>query len=231
MKHFMLLFVLLHTLALNCFAQPEVGRYDYWQPGVTLSFDMFTGDLPDSVETQNLLSRNIGHTIATGMWGVLDVPATKKGWKTMVEKAYFCAALDKKMSFWLVKDSTELKYAQLLWDVCEVAARMSRRNLEQLQQQAGGNGMISIMYVTSLNDGKEFGRDVSNSIMQRVIIPRNEEEYKSFREMVDQYLLELSQYATTQADIQRFVTDKPDEGYKMADKLHGDIKNRGKIRY
>ncbi|MBO4633907.1 MAG: hypothetical protein J5669_00895 [Bacteroidales bacterium] len=56
-----------------------------------------------------------------------------------MEKYYFCAAMDKRNSFFIVKDSTELKYAQLIWDICEVATRISWRNLDQS--------------VTSINEG------------------------------------------------------------------------------
>lgn len=234
----LLLSILLLTTSVCALAQEASDRHLYWRPGVKLTFEMLDGAVPDTSFTNKLLNRNIGHVIATGLWGVLDVPDSKKGWKKLIEKPYFCAAVDRSMSYWIVKDSTELRNAQLLWDICEVSARIARRNLDHWQKEAEKtsgkgfcNGMISLQYMTCLNDGKQFGDECAHSFIERAIIPRDEEEYKSFRNMIDQLLTELNEYATSEEEIQRFSSGKPAAGYKMAKTLRGDFKNRGEIRY
>ena len=107
---------------IQCFAQIENDTHVFWQPGAKLSFEMFQGEPSDSAYVKKLTDLNIYHQIATGLWSALDVP-DKKGWKKgVMEKYYFCAAMEKGNSFFIVRDSTELKYAQLVWDICEVSA-------------------------------------------------------------------------------------------------------------
>lgn len=121
--------------------------------------------------------------------------------------------------------------AQLLWDICEVSARIARRNLDHWQKEAekasgkgSCNGMISLQYTTCLNDGRQFGGECAHSFIERAIILRDEEEYKSFRNMIDKLLSELNEYATSEDEIQRFSSGKSAAGYKRAKTLAGDFK-------
>ena len=125
----------------------------------------------------------------------------------MEEKYYFCAAMDKSESYFIVKDSTELKYAQLTWDVCEVATRIARKNLaEYVNEVTEGNtkkvnGAISIQYMTCLNDGKQFGKEVTRALINEVFMTHDEEAYLKFRTEIDELLEELQEYATTEEEI------------------------------
>ena len=233
------LFILIALfVSVQCFAQIETDTHVFWQPGAKLTFEMFQGTAPDSAYVKKVTDLNIYHEIATGFWAALDVPNSKRGWKKgMVEKYYFCAAMDKRQSFFIVRDSTELKYAQLIWDICEVATRISRRNIdlfvsslnEGLKKPA--NGAISIQYMTCLNDGRQFGKEVTHALFDKVITTHNEEEYIQFRAQVDSLLQELAAYATTEEEIRRFISDQSDEGYMPATTVNPDFKGRGTIRY
>ena len=181
---------------------------------------------------------NIYHQIATGFWSALDVPKTKRGWKKgMVEKYYFCAAMEKGNSFFIVKDSTELKYAQLIWDICEASTRISRRNLAEFVSQINKgvdgktNGAISIQYMTCLNDGKQFGKEVTRALFNEVITTHDEAAYLKYRKQIDDILNELEDYSTSEEEIHRLTSKQPDEGYILAPNLVGDFKGRGEIRY
>ena len=221
----------------QCFAQIENDTHVFWQPGAKLTFEMFQGEPSDSAYVKKLTDLNIYHQIATGLWSALDVP-DKKGWKKgVMEKYYFCAAMEKGNSFFIVKDSTELKYAQLVWDICEVSARIARRNLtefvnslnEGLKEPA--NGGAAIQFMTCLNDGKQFGHEMTMALFDYVITTRDEEAYIKFRELVDKYLTELEDYATTPEDIHRLTSHQPEKGFVQAQNLTGDFKERGEIRY
>jgi len=110
MKHYITLIALL--VSINCLAQIETDTHVFWQPGAKLTFYMFQGAPSDSAYVKKLTDLNIYHQIATGLWGALDIPKSKRAWKKgMMEKYYFCAAMEKGNSFFIVKDSTELKYA------------------------------------------------------------------------------------------------------------------------
>ena len=233
------LFILIALfVSVQSFAQIETDTHVFWQPGAKLTFDMFQGAAPDSAYVKKLTDLNIYHEIATGFWAALDVPNSKRGWKKgMVEKYCFCAAMDKRQSFFIVRDSTELKYAQLIWDICEVATRISRRNLDQFVSSLNeglkkpANGGASIQYMTCLNDGRQFGKEVTHALFDKVITTHNEEEYLKFRTQIDSLLLKMKAFATTEQEIQRFISNTPEEGYMHATKLQADFKGRGTIRY
>ena len=215
-----LFFIIALIVSVQSFAQIETDTHVFWQPGAKLTFDMFQGAAP------------------TGFWADLDVPKSKQGWKKgMMEKYYFCAAMEKRNSFFIVKDSTELKYAQLIWDICELATRITRGNLDQFltMLNAGrkkpANGGASIQYMTCLNDGRQFGKEVTHALFNKVITTHNEEEYLKFRTQIDSLLLKMKDYATTGQEIQRFISNTPEEGYMHATKFQADFKGRGTIRY
>ncbi len=205
-----------------------------------MTFDDFQGSVSDSAYIKKLSDLHIYHQVATGFWSALDVPKSKRDWnKGLQEKYYFCAAMEKSNSFFIVRDSTELKYAQLIWDICEVSTRISRRNLAQLQfislinedESIKANGAISIQYMTCLNDGKQFGIEVTHAFFDEVVTTHDEQAYQKFRGQIDDLLDELSEYATTEAEIRRLTTNQPDKGYILAPSLMGDFKQRGEIRY
>lgn len=233
------LFILIALfVSVQSFAQIETDTHVFWQPGAKLTFEMFQGTVPDSSYVKKLTDLNIYHQIATGFWAALDVPKSKKGRKKgMMEKYYFCSAMEKGNSFFIVKDSTELKYAQLIWDICEVATRISRRNLDQFVSSLNegldkpANGGASIQYMTCLNDGRQFGKEVTHALFDKVITTHNEEEYIQFRAQIDSLLQELAAYATTEEEIRRLISDQSDEGYMPATTVNPDIKGRGTIRY
>jgi len=225
-------------VSIQCFAQIETETHVIWQPGAKLTFEMFQGTAPDSAHVKKMTDMHIYHQVSTGLWSTLDVPDSKKGWKKgMVEKYSFCAAMEKGSSFFIVKDSTELKYAQLIWDICELATRFVRKGLTEFVEEANegldkpANGLISIQYLTCLNDGKEFGREVTHALFDDVITTHDETAYQKYREQVDQLLQEWEAYATTEEEIKRILTNTPEKGYKLAPTLNPDLKNRGTIRY
>ena len=225
-------------MAINCFAQYENDTHVFWQPNVKLTFDMFKGVPSDSAYVEKLKGLHIYHQIATGFWSALDIPDSKRGWKNgMQEKYYFCAAMEKANSFFIIRDSTELKYAQLIWDICEVSTRISRRNLTQVVSQMNEgvkgkvNGAIALHYMTCLNDGKQFGKEVTHALFDEVITTHDEEAYLKYRNFIDERLKELEPYATTLEEINRLTSDKSDKGYKLAPTLNPDFKDRGEIRY
>lgn len=239
MKKNWLISLIALLVSINCFAQIETDTHVFWQPGAKLTFEMFQGTAPDSAYVKKLTDLNIYHEIATGLWGVLDLPNSKRAWKRgkKMEKYYFCAAMEKGNSFFIVKDSTELKYAQLIWDICELATRISRRNLDQFVSSLNeglekpANGGASIQYMTCLNDGRQFGREVTHALFDKVITTHNEQEYLKFRAQIDSLLQELEDYATTEQEIKRFISHTPEEGYMLAPTLLPDFKDRGTIKY
>lgn len=235
MKNLFILITLF--LSIECFAQIETDTHVFWQPGIKLTFDMFQGTPSDSA-VKSLTDQNRFHEQYLGLWGCLDVPKSKREWnKGMEEKPYFCAAMEKKNSFLIVRDSTELKYAQLCFDACEVAARVARQNLaakvDSVKKDIPGgkvNGIIYIWFQTCLTDGRMFKQICMNDLIP-MIQSRNEESYNGYRKVIDDLLKKTEEFATTPEEIQRFITGKPDKGYKLADTAIGDLERRKDFKY
>ena len=241
-------------LTVRCAAQIEEGRYEFWREDTKLTYDMFQGDTAGMSHFNQ--EYNIKSVISTGLWGVLDVPKKKRDWKTKPEKPYFCAAMDKTESFFLEKNDMSLKHAKLLWDICELSTRVARKSLENIVHQMDSigyhtqisskginvyehdtlnhiksTGLISLFYMTALNDGREFGKGLTGAFMHDVVIPKNDSLYYEYRKNIDRLLDETKEFATSEEDIRRFMTDTPLQGYIRATQLLDDQKNRGEIRY
>jgi hypothetical protein len=67
--------------------------------------------------------------------------------------------------------------------------------------------------------------------MHDVVIPKNDSLYYEYRKNIDRLLDETKEFATSEEDIRRFMTDTPLQGYIRATNIWGDRKNRGEIRY
>ena len=85
--------------------------------------------------------------------------------------------------------------------------------------------------MTCLNDGKQFGKEVTRALFNEVFMTHDEEAYLKFRTEIDELLEELQEYATTEEEIKRLTINIPDEGYILAPTLIGDFKERGEINY
>ena len=232
-----LILCLLLVMSMDCLAQNETETHVFWQPGAKLSYDMFQGAPSDTVSAvQKLRGWNINFEVYLGFWHAVDIPRSMKDRNKMPEKYYFCAAMEKGRSVLLVRDSTELKYCQMLWDICELATRVARERLEHYVGLKRAASRKKDKYVvcrecmTAVNDGKEYGRDMTRMFFSEVARPRNEEAYRIMRARVDSLLTEYKDYATTEEEIRRLSTGQPDKKY-MEVKPMEDSKGRGNIRF
>jgi len=238
MKRILITLLLASVATLNIFAQDksnENEKYTIWQPGSKLSYDSFQG-VADNDMVATLEKAGIKMCPFIGFCAVLDVPKNQKDWDDNCEKPYFAAAFSRKESFLLLYTDEQLRYAQLSWDICELATRIARRNLKTGAQKLYGDrcpaGYITVQFQTAVNDGKEFGRDLNDALFKEVIIPNDTEKYKVYRAFVDEKLKELEAYATSPEEVERMLKDKPlYKGYKKAETLYEDAKERGNIQY
>ena len=240
-------------LSAQCLAQYDEDRYEYWREDAQLTYDMFQADTSTMSKYKEYNFKSI---VSTGLWGALDIPKKKRDRRIKMEMYYFCAALDKTESCLFEKNEMSLNHAKLLWDICELATRVSRKNLSDMLLQADSigyqtlmtskgikvfnhdtltqfhiTGMITLYYMTALNNGKELGKSLTEAFVHEVIIPQNDSMYYEFRKTIDKYLNETKEYSTTEQEINRFKTNTPQEGYILAPHLMGDMKKRGTIIY
>ena len=238
MKKILFILALAILPGLPAAAQDKVNqndKYTIWQPGSKLDFDSFAGVAqPETVST--LEQAGIKMCPYIGFCAVLDVPKSHKDWQPGCEKPYFAAAFSRKESFLLLYTDVQLRYAQLSWDICELATRIARRNLETAARDLYGDerpaGYVTMQFQTAVNDGKEFGRDLNDALFKEVIIPDDEAKYQVYRTFVDEKLKELEAWATSEEEARRILAEKPLlKGYKRAQTLYGDAKERGTIQY
>ena len=234
-------------------AQLEENRYEFWREDAKVTYDMF---LDTTTEWKQEREKNFKNVLSTGLWGQLDIPKKKKDWKYKKEKAYFCAAMDKTESTLIEKSSLSLDHAKLLWDICELSTRVARKSLadsihkmdsigyhtkisskgikvyeHDTLNRIKSTGLICLFYSTALNNGKEFGRTMTSSFLREVVIPEDHYLYQEYRKTIDKMLEILKEYATTEEEIQRFVTKTPQPGYIESPFFIDDRELRGTIRY
>lgn len=148
LKHFYLI-ILISLFAQQAIAQTFDDHYMIgWKADQPLTFDLFEGQ-PTDDQIKKMKERNLYAEMVTRLWSVLDVPSSKRGWKSKIEV---------------------------------------------------------------------YAKD-------------NDSIFQEQRALVDQRLAELAKYATTDEDIRRQVTNQPEKGYKMAEKIMGDLKKRPDISY
>lgn len=240
-------------LSAQSLAQYGEDRYEYWREDAQLTYDMFQADTSTMSKYKKYNFKSI---VSTGLWGALDIPKKKKDRRVKMEMYYFCAALDKTESCLFEKNEMSLNHAKLLWDICELATRVSRKSIADILRKTDSieyhtqisskginvynhdtpnknhpNGMISLYYMTALNDGKEFGKSLTDAFVHEVIIPQNDSMYYEYRKTIDKYLNETKEYSTSEQEINRFKTNTPQGGYILAPRLIGDMKHRGTIVY
>ena len=92
-------------------------------------------------------------------------------------------------------------------------------------------GIAAIIDAEHAFDGKEFGAGLTEAFVDEVIIPNSDSMYYEYRNKIDKLLDDTKEFATTEEEIQRFTTNTPLQGYRMATQLWGDRKNRGTIKY
>lgn len=237
------------------YAQFEENRYEFWREDAKITNDMFYGDSL-SMSMDKYREYNFKSVISIGFWSALDVPQKKKDWKIKEEQYYFCAAVDKTESCLLEQSEMGLKHAQVLWDICELATREARKSLSNIvnkmdsigfhtkmtpigikvykhdtQNRIKSTGLISMFYMTAVNDGKEFGKDLTTDFVRDVVIAKNDSMYYEYRKTIDNMLNTTKEYATSEQEIKRLMTDTPPQGYIPAPHIFGDRKNRGTIEY
>lgn len=239
-------------ITIQCFAQNNGNRYEFWQKGCKITYESFQGD---TLNISKFKADNYKSVLSQGLWSALDIPQKKKDWKNLKEKYYFCAAIDKSESYLIETDSMSLKQAQLLWDICELATRIARKSLSDFEHEMESKsirtkmskksikiygpgtkklhatGIISLHYMTAVNDGKEFGQRLTNDFIKQVIMPQNDSSFYEFRKNVDDLLNTTKDFATSEEEIARLSSGIPSKGYKKAPIIIGDSKKRETIFY
>lgn len=238
MKKNILVFVLFAFCDITFAQQQGKQKNDsfvFWQPGIKITADMFQGEYNEEIANKFKKDNRTAYC-CTSRRSILDIPKKKKDYKTD-EKAYFCPILDKSKSFFFNDiDTTEIKYAQFIFDLTELSARYARIFLANQQHEMdsiSGNhstGVVAIFYTTAKNVSEEHFYRTYYLFLNEVVLPRDSTKYTKCRNTLDSLLDETKEFATTNEDCQRFMTNAPlSKKLKTATYTIGDLrKNNAK---
>lgn len=197
----------------------------FWNPEKQLNKNDFKGDESSFGNAKKYCEELSFCTCGSfGMFSVLDVPKKKKNRGKLYEKAYFLPAFEKKTSWNLKNDSIGIKQQQLVYDIFELSARLSRQKLKQMQDTIKGYGTISIWYYTLKTYEAERRTKLIDQYTNEVIVKKEVGAFEKWKSRIESLLNELQEFATTKEDYLRFITSKPtDERYEMAKTIIGNL--------
>jgi hypothetical protein len=216
----------------NCLAQPKYVTDDsahiFWQPNVKLTFNDFRGDSTGKYKESY---KQVGLQVMAyvGLWSILDVPSKKKERGKKLEKVYIAPAFDKINSYFITKDTTQLKIQQVYFDIAETWARWARQQLNMYQDSMKGYGTLYIMYSTVIKDAKSKQQKMNDAYTKEVIIQKEGGAYDRWRKLIDDELNKTSSWMTSPKDCFRFISNKPIEsGYEQSPTVAGAIPDKTK---
>ena len=217
MGHILFLLILLHV-AISTSGQTETDRYIHWQADRRLKGSDYMGSLKEDKYDQHCDTYGLCTIASTGLWAILDLPKRKRDRGPLKEKAWFSAVFDKHESFAQPGDTVGLLVQQMIFDVEELWARWARKELNRYEVASNNAyGMTHIMFDDVKKQANEKLRRMVNQITTEVYVEPEEGAIMKWRELVDELLAEVSEFATSPEDAARFINGAPiDERYEVA---------------
>lgn len=197
----------------------------FWQEEVELKVEDFQNnglDIPNAIKYCDTIGLcTVG---AFGTFAVLDIPKKKKQRGKLLEQLYIVPAFEPSKSYRVKEDSLGAEKQQVVFDIYELSARWMRRELSKLQETTGTYGTLSIWFKTVENDAAQITREMVDGFTYEVFIDPQPDAIRTWKEHIDEMLLETQEFATSTDDVLRFTRGQPIlENYEMAQQLMGDL--------
>jgi hypothetical protein len=195
----------------------------FWQPEVKLSFADYKGPLTKEVE-ELMVTYDFTASASVGIWSILDIPEKKKDRGKKFEKAYFAPAFERTTSYTKSDDSLQISMQNIYFDICELATRGARRELDSFQDSMNAIGAVSIMYSTVKQGMENFKLEMYRGYFKDVFIDKKDGAFVWWRKLVDKWLEDSKDYTTTKEECYRLLSGKPIEaGYIQAPTIIGPL--------
>lgn len=189
----------------------------YWQPDIEIQFSDYQATIDTNCVKYNE-KYGVQMSSSMGFRGVVDVPKRHK--RSNYDKAYFAPVFCRKCSCILSEDTLGLKVENLLFDAAEFYARMSRKALLEIHKTMNADNTNQMFFTAVKNKYEKEMYQFFAAVYEDVLFTRNDSAYHKWRELVDEFLENSEEYATTPKDCYRFVLGKPiDKGYIKAKHL------------
>ncbi len=232
MKIHTFIFFLFSIIASTVNGQNQLQTEDednlYWQPEVKINYSHFQSE---SDEDCIMFNKQYGLKMSANiqLHGIVDIPKSylsrKIEKRTGYDKAYLAPIFCKNCSCMLTEDSVELVVYQLLFDVAEMCARGSRKELLETQEQMNINNVNTMFFTTVKNKWDERMRGTWASILQDVLIQKKDNAYAEWRKLVNALLEANKDFSTQPNEIKRLILGKPiEQDYVQAKSIIGDLK-------
>ncbi|WP_416991287.1 hypothetical protein [Alistipes indistinctus] len=217
MKKLGLLFAV-QLLAVCSAVGQETGPYEnttyiVWSVDRPLSEQDFLGDSTRvASEAMELFRKfDLGASASIGIWSVVDIPDKKlirRGERQ--EHIYVVPLFEKTRSFIINDDTLAVKLQQVVFDIYEWTSRFMRKELQSFQDSMGGaTGSQAVVYETIRNNCKKMRDMLVGQYSREVYIEKQEGAYDKWRKFIDGQLESLKEYATGEAEWQRFLKGEP----------------------
>ncbi|MFZ1675968.1 MAG: hypothetical protein WAT91_01780 [Saprospiraceae bacterium] len=211
----------------NCFAQNNYPTSDsihiFWQPGLIITFADYKGPLTQEMEGFMKIY-DVSVSASVGIWSILDIPKKKKDRYRKFEKVYFAPAFERTTSYAKSNDSLQIAMQNIYLDICELCARGARRELISIQDSMKSTGALSVFYSTAKQDMEKMKLEMYRGYFKDVFIDKKEGAFAWWRKLIDRWLEESKDYATTKEECYRLLSGKPiEEGYIQAPTVMGPL--------
>lgn len=207
----------------NCESKTHI----FWQESRKLNKNDFQGDGSSNARSRmHCDSLNLCTVASVGVYSVLDIPKKEKDRGRLLEKAYFVPMFEKATSYSIPPtDSIDIMNQQIVFDIYELSARMSRKKLKEfLDLMPNAYGGASIMFKTIDDDASEYRKKMVGKFTRETYILQKDSAYHTWRVHIDNALKETEQFKTSDDDRLRAITKKPiDKAYIMPNTIMGNL--------
>ena len=211
MKRIISILILLMFVSKLVHAQQErleTNEFLYWHTNTTINYDDFKKPvdsigiiLCEKYKTKSLSNVQI-HSI-------LDYPKKAKKIQTLKVKAYFAPSFCKECSMLVQKDSSELKMAQMYFDIAEYCSRRARQIVKQLDSLHPGTDFVAALFPEIVDNMYKMMGEMFGAFGSQVKNEKNQEAFKKWRNDCDKLLAETKDFATKREECIRFINKVP----------------------
>jgi hypothetical protein len=224
MKRFISILIVLMFVSKLVHAQQErfeTNEFLYWQTNTKIIYDDFKKPV-DSTSIK--LSEKFGtkSLASVQIHSILDYPKKAKKIKTLHEKTYFAPSFCKECSTILQKDSSELKIAQMYFDIAEYCSRRARQNIKHLDSLHPGVGFAAAAFPGIVDNMYKMMGEMFGEFGRQLRSDKKPNALAKWRSDCDKLLAETKDFATTEEECMRLINKIPfSDEYKLSYAVYG----------
>lgn len=121
-------------------------------------------------------------------------------------------------------DSIAILKQQVYFDLSELSARWARKELYSLREKAGNStGTTAIYYETIRQKMQEMKQGAYASYFDAVFRTNSLDSLQNWVDFTTEMLEKTNNFETKAIEFERIINDKPEKGYKKAQRIIGRL--------